>query len=169
MPQPSNPRISRCSCYQTTRFLHLHTVGQSDFDHVCNVQKPISAVHSFRFAPFTSIDCTLTTTWCLRLVRICLSFLNLHFHLVTSNTHCSGMEMQTGREREACAVRPIPSLFSNHGRCTREASQLALIPFVISSGTSRPMSSCSSSCPRLSRVVVSSLHFSFPQLPTYRS
>ena len=43
-------------------------------DHVCNVQMTISVVFSFRFASFSSIDCALTTTWCLRLAQICLPF-----------------------------------------------------------------------------------------------
>lgn len=49
-------------------------VNPSFEDHVCNVQMAISVVFSFRFASFSSIDCTLTTTWCLRLAQICLSF-----------------------------------------------------------------------------------------------
>jgi hypothetical protein len=39
-------------------------------------------------------------------------FLILHFHPVVTNTYCSGVEMQTGREREVCRPpRSIP-LFS---------------------------------------------------------
>ena len=121
---------------------------------------PISAIHSFRFAPFSSIDCTPTTTRCLRPARICLFLCKPAFSSsVAARWKC---RLEGKGKTASSASSPLFSLITVRSLCSRgtwEASQLALVPFVKSSDTIAQLAPCPVVAPRPSRVVLSSPNF----------
>ena len=83
--------FSRSPLYLTTRFYYLRTVEQSVLDHVLQRADGYISRFSFRFAPFLSIDRTLTSTSYLRLAHICLFFFDPAFSSPALKMYSSGM------------------------------------------------------------------------------